>query len=228
MTCGIYYLSFEKDTSNKKYIGQSIDIHSRYLAHCGMLKLNTHHNYKLYGAYLKYGLPSEYVLEEVVDLSLMNSREVFWVQQLDTYNNGMNLTKGGDVGGYGEKALYSEETYAEILTELAYTDKGPAEISLELGIPLYIIDNISNGSSHKYLSQIFPKIYELTRSKVGTRISGRKPSKTYPKVISPEGVVYEVTSPTIFAKEHKLNRSNLSNLVNYAQSSHKGWKVYNE
>lgn len=112
-TIGIYL--FTNKINNKSYVGQSLDIRRRFNKH--MLRMRNHWNYPLYNALNKYGLENfDYsILETItsnktVDIKeltkKLNDLEVFYIQKYDSFNNGYNLTVGGEsIAGY----KFSEE-----------------------------------------------------------------------------------------------------------------------
>ena len=112
-TAGIYI--FKNIVNNKYYIGQSLDIRRRFNKH--MLRTRGNWNYPLYNALNKYGLENfEYSVIEIVDsinkskedvTKVLNELEIKYIQQYDSFNNGYNLTIGGDsISGY----KFSEES----------------------------------------------------------------------------------------------------------------------
>lgn len=103
---GIYKITFP---NGKIYIGLSNNIRKRIWKH-------NHDDYKLHrivgNAIHLYGNITEFeVLEEISpqDRDLMNEREKYWIEYYDSFNNGFNLTLGGDGGntiaGYTEEEL---------------------------------------------------------------------------------------------------------------------------
>ena len=92
---GIYLITNLQN--GKKYVGQSQDIEARWYKHKNALKNNTHVNSPLQYAWNKYG-PEAFsfsILEECA-LEELDQRECYYIQLYDTYNNGYNLTVGGD------------------------------------------------------------------------------------------------------------------------------------
>ena len=51
------------------------------------------------------------------------------------------------------------------------------------------------------------------------------PHKTYPKILSPDGIEYEITHLSDFAKEHGLHQGNMSQVLNGKRKQHKGWSL---
>ena len=88
--------------SNKVYIGITNDIRRRYAEHKRLSEQII--NRKFYIALRKYGFEnfSFEVLErydvktkeELYDV--LNEREMYYIEKYDSFNNGYNLTKGGD------------------------------------------------------------------------------------------------------------------------------------
>ena len=92
MSCGIYKIT--NLINNKVYIGQSIDIKERWYNH-----LHRHQRSKdlpLYRAFEKYGIKNfTFDIIEECDIQNLDEREKYWIQYYDSYNNGYNMTTGG-------------------------------------------------------------------------------------------------------------------------------------
>ena len=101
---GIY--SITNSGNGKRYIGQSIDIEKRWREHRWYLRANKHKNNHLQNAWNKYG-ETAFVFEvlEECEFSVINDKEVFWINHFDSTNNGYNLDSGGNNG-----KRHSEET----------------------------------------------------------------------------------------------------------------------
>ncbi len=115
MKTGIYCLT---SPSGKSYIGQSVNIEKRLSVYRLLFCKGQR---KLYNALLKHGFDSfdVKVLEEC-DRTDLSSREVFWINFLDTVATGYNLKEGGHNGIYSEesKARMSKATKGRKLTEV--------------------------------------------------------------------------------------------------------------
>lgn len=85
--------------NNKQYVGKCVtSIEQRFKEHCADSKRRKLENRPLYKAFNKYGIDNFKLslLETVEDLNLLSEREIFWISELDTRNNGYNATYGGD------------------------------------------------------------------------------------------------------------------------------------
>lgn len=96
---GKIYKVINKSNGNI-YIGQTRQpIYRRWLDHCYSAETLGHKDYTcpLHNAIRKYGRDN-FIIEEVEDCpnELLNEREIYWIQQYDSYNNGYNADLGGD------------------------------------------------------------------------------------------------------------------------------------
>lgn len=101
---GIYKIT--NKINGKSYIGQSIHIEQRWQEH---LYKNTHCSLIKY-AFHKYGVDNFIfeVLEECKQEEL-NEKEQYWIKYFNTFENGYNLTLGGDgVLKYSIEAIYED------------------------------------------------------------------------------------------------------------------------
>ena len=104
--CGIY--SITNVTTNKVYIGQSVDILYRFIQHKCELHKNRHHNEYLQNAYNKYGITDfKFDIVEKCNVEELNKKEVYWIGCLKSNikEHGYNLESGGNAN-----KVFSEET----------------------------------------------------------------------------------------------------------------------
>lgn len=95
MISGIYYI--KNNINNKYYIGQSVNIKKRKQQHLAELRHNNHRNIYLQNAFNKYGEDAfEFKLIKVCKPKYLNRFEKMYVKIYDSYNNGYNLTEGGE------------------------------------------------------------------------------------------------------------------------------------
>jgi len=75
----------------------------------------------------KYGVNnfSSEILEDIED-TLLNDREIFWIEFYDTFNNGYNLTKGGNFGFVSKDLRIIAENKRQNTNIKKYGGKSPA------------------------------------------------------------------------------------------------------
>ena len=113
---GIYKITSKHN--GKIYIGQSQDIYTRWKQHWKEVKSGS--NTYLHNTMRKYGKDNfEYEIIEKCGQDVINEREIYWISYYDSFNNGFNLTTGGD--GVKNRKFSKEEI--EQRREKALNDK---------------------------------------------------------------------------------------------------------
>lgn len=224
---GIYCIYFEQ-YPDAYYIGCSVNIAKRAVDHKSALNTGKHANYKLQNLYNKYGSPNIELLE-LCPIEDMYDKEILYIKEFNAHIDGYNLTMGGEGRTFGENngfAKYSKEVYVTIFKELALTDKSYQEISEELSVSKNVVKTIGSLKSHGYLGQEYPELYTLIKNKLGFRDNSAKYlGKSYPKLISPNGIIYTVDNIHKFASEHGLQYQNLHKVLTGQRAVHLGWKI---
>lgn len=227
----IYRLYFN-NIPNSTYIGFSTQVHVRKLHHYAELARGTHRNIKLQNYYNKYGLPLFEILEYCPGDSLedLKRKEISYIVKFNSFKEGLNLTNGGESGGFGEgnnSAKYTLEQYLKVYRLLAFTSDSTYKISEQTGVSIGVVKNISSGKAHTYLAEVDPEAAEaLARRRLTKDNSAKSQGIKYPPVVSPEGIVYSnIENLTQFAKEHNLQAQNLSKLLKGERKTHLGWKL---
>lgn len=86
--------------NSKKYVGKTVNtIDKRFKEHCKDSQKERCEKRPLYDAFRKYGIENFKIeeLEYLEDDSKLSEREIYWINELQTYgHNGYNATKGGD------------------------------------------------------------------------------------------------------------------------------------
>lgn len=86
--------------NNKRYVGKTTQsIEERFKEHCKDSQKERHQKRPLYDAMNKYGIENFKIeeLEQVEDQDVLSEREIYWINELQTYgSNGYNASKGGD------------------------------------------------------------------------------------------------------------------------------------
>lgn len=228
MTTGIYKLSFTG--TDKVYIGQSFNCEARLTQHLNKLSKGLGKG-KLQEAYNIYGTPSMEILLECTN-SELNESEIEAIEIYDSYNKGLNSTIGGSCpqvlnGAFNANAKYSEEDYWNVLYFLGIPGYSWKYISEETGVSEYVVSHISSLESHGWLKEKFPVEYkkvEEIHNSIG-RMSAFMQGINYPKILSPEGLLYEVHHVTNFAKEHNLLQPKLHEVLTGTRKTHRGWHL---
>lgn len=102
----IYFII--NNTTNQRYVGKTIGIKKRKRDHFNKLNSNKHINKKLQLAWNQYGQDNfsfEYIEFSLQDEMELNQKEIFYIDKYDSYNNGYNLTLGGEGGNTRGKYL---------------------------------------------------------------------------------------------------------------------------
>ena len=224
MTIGIYKLVFSN--TDKVYVGQSNCIEKRWISHNSTLRLNKG-AIKLQEAYDTYGLSHYEILCECT-IEELDEAELEAIEIYDSYYSGFNGTPYSTGPAYnGEdnpSALESNETYKEVLRLLVH-DKpslSKKEVSELLNVSIYTVRHIASLETHMWLKEEMPDEYsKLEKLKSKKYYRGNQ----YPQLVSPEGVVFEITHITNFAKEHGLSQPKVTEIMKGTRTTHKGWRL---
>lgn len=149
-----------KSPTGKIYIGQSGNIERRIKVY---ERLHCKNQIKLYNSLLKYGWVNHdfSIIEEVFigdKKSIINEREIYWIEKFDSFKNGLNCNIGGN-GNIG--IIHSNETKKKISDTLkrkyesgeiittthSFTEEQKEKMSL---ISKEIFENDENHTFKKY------------------------------------------------------------------------------
>lgn len=115
--CGIYII--KNSINDKVYIGQSVDIEMRWYAHQQSAKREKTKdgNTLIHRAIREIGIENFYLeILELCDYQELSDREIYWIEKYNSYENGYNMTKGGEgcIGESNGRALLTEDMVKEI------------------------------------------------------------------------------------------------------------------
>jgi group I intron endonuclease len=230
MTQGIYKLVF--NGTDKVYIGQSVNIETRYTTHLNELR-NKSHSRKLQQAYAEYGIPELCILEENV-FDNLDDLEEYYIKQYSSVSHGFNSSSkasgGVSLGENNGRSKYSNEQIIEAVQLMVeFPDISLKVLSDNIGISWDTLKQIARGSQYKWLEDTIPETYDKLISLKGTRFStsnsAKGKNKEYPTVLSPLGTLHKIENCKIFCDIHNLQQSNLVQVLNGNRLSHKGWKL---
>lgn len=198
---GVIY-KWTNKVNGKSYIGQTINEEGRKKDH-----INGRYKCYFHDAIKKYGLENfDYEVLEQIEESKLSEREIYWIKYFDTYNNGYNLTEGGEgTRGFsykltdeqkkkiseshkglipwnkGKHGIYSEETLKKIAARdhsLCWTDELRKKQSEKLkGKPSPNKGKVTSKETKKKISESVKKTFkENNISEKLSKILKGKPS----------------------------------------------------
>lgn len=101
--------------THERYVGQTTNLSRRKKEHFSKLNDNRHPNMKLQNAWNKYG-EKNFIFEKIqydnISKDELNNEEIKYIKQYDSYNNGYNLTHGGDGGDTRSKLTFDQFCFA--------------------------------------------------------------------------------------------------------------------
>lgn len=202
-SCGIYVIW--NYTTSKAYVGSSVNIDARLIAHRSSMRGNRHYNDHLQFAYNKYGEPSfSYNVLEVCNPEDRIVREQFWVNEYNSSDEryGYNILK--DVRETRSGCKNSEEVKRKISESLKKRWRENPHIMKERSLKMK------------------GKAPPIERSLAGVA----KRAKEF-KFLSPSGNIVSGKNIAKFSKEHGLPESVMGPLARgvYPPGSFKGWKI---
>lgn len=153
---GIYKIT--NLVNGKVYIGQSVNIEKRFIAHKNVAfnKNYKSYNYPLYRAIRKYGLEnfSFDVLEECT-MSELNLKEILYIAKYKAHgNNGYNQDDGGDNATHYIKLSY--DLVSDIILKLKTSLDNSDDIGDEFGVSGRTIRSINAGEYCRRESETYP------------------------------------------------------------------------
>jgi hypothetical protein len=220
MSTGIYILRFKG--TDKVYVGQSTNLSLRLTQHKSLFKAGLASK-KMQAAYDLYGFPDMEVLVYCEEAEL-DDLEYEAINLYDSVNNGFNTRScaGGGSSLWGEsngKAKYSNAKIIDSFFLLLQTPKLTyPKIYSMTGVPRGTLVDISNGTGHKWLQDVFPEDYKILLS-----YRHKRNTRMYRKLMSPEGNIFVVEHLTKFCNQHNLDTGNMSKVLTGKKKQYLGW-----
>ena len=161
---GIYKLVFN-GLEDWPYVGQSRNIEARYKSHCLTLARGLGGK-KLVEAFQLAGEPALHILEECKEEDL-NVKERYWISALDSLENGLNGSPGGDIyfgiGTNHYNSKYTREQIVKGMTLLTNPDKAIVDAANEVDMSLQALYSVKAGITHQWFQEEFPEIFIATQ-----------------------------------------------------------------
>lgn len=199
---GIY--KFTNRIDGKSYIGQSVNIHKRYIQHKNRFD---HDNIKLEDTFFHrmlrhYGFENfDFEILEECSVSELNQREIYYIQKHKTYYPfGYNMTKGGNdvVCKKIDKLRLNN-----IINDLRFSDLTEIDIAKKYGVILNTISLINQGKMWFDENESYP-IRKISKKKYYCKECGKE--KTY---YSKNGLCKSCTAK----RQRKCNRPCKTELI---------------
>lgn len=167
MTTGIYKI-FNKNNPDYVYVGQAVNIHNRWLEHIRAAQPDKYStrgrdNYTdLHKAMRKDGIDN-FTIEilEECNKDDLDKKEIEWIERLNSYNNGFNMTKGGQCGSSGKGERHSQAKLAQKDVDKIYS-------------------LLENGYTVKQIHDMYNNISKSTISLINTGHIWKKDNYIYP------------------------------------------------
>lgn len=134
--------------NNKRYIGKTFNIDRRIQRHFIDLKKQQHHSIKLQRAFNKYGKDSfqldvqMYEIQDEDELSILEIKEI---EKFDSYNNGYNVTLGGE----GNRILFDWKTQVLLYNILQHYNGVSRQIARYYDCDHSVIDGLKKNDIYK-------------------------------------------------------------------------------
>lgn len=236
MTIGIYALYWaEQDLI---YIGQSQNIEVRFREHISLMRRCKHTNYKVQNTFNLYGVPTLNILE-ICKIEDTNTLEVYWTKEFDALqgSHGLCIIEPGLVGWgtNSNSSKYSRSSVLKVFSLLYKKNSTVPQIVSRTKVSKSVVQDILVGDSHLWLQEAYPTQYALMQSRVRQTSNISKKLQYTPKLVSPEGVIYEITNITEFCKCTLTSDATsvpskvrgIARVIDGTRKQYKGWKVYN-
>lgn len=217
--------------SNKIYIGQTINFYKRFFAHLNYLKSGLHENKYLQNCFNKHDINefSMNILEVVTDLSLLNGREQFYLDQYYDHQKKCFNIRIHCESNRGLKHLSSRKTFTLIGPANEIIEySGIVEFSEKYNIHATNLCKLLRGKIKSCEGwRLLENSTYSHNNKNHCRQIGLKNCVFYDKqLVSPNGnIVTGVQNLNKFCIENNLDRAALRRVLKGINNSHKGWKL---
>lgn len=145
---GCIYMYTNK-INGKKYIGQTTcSLKRRHAQHVCQNETYFDRALNKYGA---ENFELEVIEDNIFDENELNDKEIYYINKFDTFNNGYNMTRGGDNG-----TKFNEEDWNKIVDLIKNTSMSFKEIGEKTGYTIYTISSINQGETFPSENETYP------------------------------------------------------------------------
>lgn len=145
---GCIYMYTNK-INGKKYIGQTIgSLKKRHSQHICQNETYFDRALNKYGA---ENFELEIIEDNIFDENELNDKEIYYINKFDTFNNGYNMTRGGNNG-----TKFNEEDRDKIINLIKNTSMSFKEIGEKTGYTIYTISSINQGETLPLENEDYP------------------------------------------------------------------------
>lgn len=234
MTCGIYLGAPLNGSTDKVYIGQSIDIEGRVKRHLSSLQRDCHIK-KIQDGYNAYGEFSWEILK-ICSEEELDYYEEYYIKLFNAFTNGFNTYENSNSAPilYGiDNGKVTEELvqlYQDILnTTILYPTYSRYKIAEMLGVPEYSISHIWYPIKNSWIVKYFSKEYDILDALRNNRRIGGATAKEqgiiYPILLNIRLEEHIVDNARSFANTYKLDTGDVNRLLNKKIPCVKGWII---
>ncbi len=162
-----YIYKITNKINGKSYIGQTTDYKRRFSEHKAK-GYNNEENKLLYYAFDKYGIDN-FTFEVIEDKTPnYNEREKYWIQYYDSYENGYNMTLGGEEPPLNIKenspfATHTQEDVDKVIDLLINTTIQMKDIAVLTNYDYSTIKRINSGKLWHNEKLAYPLRKETSR-----------------------------------------------------------------
>lgn len=127
---------------------------------------------------------------------------------------------------YTHQRKYSDDVYIAIFKDLVYSNDKHNVVARRYGVTDTIVEEISAGTTHTWLKEVYPTDWEILIQKKKSRRGMQQQGQVYPTVKDPQGNTFNIESNAKkFAIEHSLHPGHFGDLLRRKIKQHKGWTL---
>lgn len=224
MTIGIYKLNFK----NTFYIGQSLNIEKRISNHIWMLKSNRHPN-----KYMQEEYNNTLILPNVEILIECSSKELsdlesYYIEKYNAKYLGSNILNSNITVLHGDNhpaCKYTNNTIISIFLDIVKNEISLKNIAEKYLVNKSLVYSIAKGENHCWLRELYPKEYLLMKEARRNGRTAKEQGIIYPKIMSPNGTIYDVYNLQEFSRTHGLSNSSLHQVLTGKRKTVSKWRL---